>query len=88
MTVKFKIENLPNDDLKELSSLIGIDNTITLCRLFGGTSLYIPKADIFNRHSRNMSIFNDYKKGYTYNTLSRKYDLTVVMIRNIIASFL
>lgn len=88
MTVKFKIENLPNDDLKELTNLIGIENTITLCRLFGGTSLYIPKADLFNRHSRNMSILDDYKKGYTYNKLSKKYDLTVVMIRNIISSFL
>lgn len=82
------IEKLPNDDLKELSSLIGIENIIILCKNFGGSTLYIPKADLFNRHIRNINILNDYKKGYTYNTLSRKYDLTTVTIRNIISSFL
>ena len=88
MKTKFQIEKLPNDDLKELSSLIGINNIVILCNTFGGTTLYIPKADIFNRQIRNINIVNDYKKGYTYNNLARKYNLTVVMIRNIIDSFL
>ena len=71
---------------RELIDLIGLEKTITLCEEFGGTSLYIPKLDSYERLTRNKSIIADYHKGYTYTELSRQYNLTTVSIRNIISS--
>lgn len=84
---KFKIENLPNDDLKLLSAEIGLENVKVLCEMLGGSTLYIPKLDIFDRHKRNLSILSDYKKGLSYNKLARKYNLSTVTIRKITSSF-
>lgn len=84
---KFKIENLPDNDLKLLTKKLGIENVILLCKLFGGSTLYIPKKDIFDRHTRNISIYKEYKQGSSYKQLARKYNLSTVTIRNIISSF-
>lgn len=84
---ELEIEKLP-DDLKLLYDIIGIENVIVLCEMWGGSSLYIPKTDLFDRHKRNLNILADYKKGSTYKHLARKYNLSTVSIRNIISSFL
>lgn len=84
---KFKIENLPDNDLKLLTEHLGINTVIAICEIFGGSTLYIPKSDIFERHSRNISIYEEYRNGLTYKQLARKYNLSTVTIRNIISSF-
>ena len=84
---QIEIEKLPTD-LIVLCDIIGLENIKVLCEVYGGSSLYIPKSDMFVRHRRNLNIYEDYKKGSTYKTLSRKFNLSTVSIRNIIASFL
>lgn len=80
-------EILP-DSYKYIAELIGLEKAIVILKHFGGSTIYIPKVDCFNRHQRNMKIVSDYKSGLTYSQISIKYDLTSVSIRNIISSYL
>lgn len=81
------LEILP-DSYKYIAELIGLEKAIVILKHFGGSTIYIPKIDCFNRHQRNIKIVNDYKSGLTYSQISIKYDLTSVSVRNIISSYL
>ena len=79
-----EVEILP-DSYKYIAELIGIEKALTILKHFGGSTIYIPKIDSYNRHFRNIEIVRDYKKGLTYSQISIKYKLTSVSIRNIIS---
>ena len=44
---------LPSQTLAALRATIGVRNTRKLCRAFGGSNLYIPKLEGFDRPHRN-----------------------------------
>lgn len=81
------VEILP-DSYKYIAELIGTENALVILKHFGGSTIYIPKIDSYNRHFRNLEIVDDYKSGLTYSQISIKYNLTSVSIRNIISSHL
>ncbi len=37
------IDDMPNEDMRIVAELCGIDNTVLLMRKMGGVSIYIPK---------------------------------------------
>lgn len=82
------IDNIKESDLDEdqrqLAELIGLDNYQKLIKTYGGTPIYIPKADAFIRASRNEQIKADFN-GYNFRQLAFKYNLTEVQIRSIVA---
>ncbi len=80
---KLKIEDVPLEQA-EFAAIIGIENFKQLVRTFGGTAIYIPKADGLERNSRNDEIRDEFS-GYNYRELARKYNLTEVSIRGIVA---
>ena len=82
---EISLEILP-ESYKYIAELIGLKKAILILKHFGGSTIYIPKIDSYNRHTRNMKIINDYKSGLTYSQLAAKYDLTSVRIRSIISS--
>lgn len=67
-----------------LLKIIGIDKYLEVCRSFGGTSLYIPKPDAFDRAVRDEHIRKEFN-GYNVKELAIKYGLTDTRIRSIVS---
>lgn len=78
-----KTEDLKIDQRK-VAELIGTENYEKLIEMYGGTWLYIPKTDAFERAARNQRILDDFD-GYNFKQLARKYSLTEVQIRTIVS---
>lgn len=78
-----QIESLSAEQQK-VAELIGIENYEKLIETYGGTWLYIPKTDAFERAARNRRILDDFD-GYNFKQLARKYSLTEVQIRTIVS---
>ena len=78
-----QLEDL-RDEQKQIAETIGIDAYIELSRKFGGTMIYIAKAEeIQRRLSRDEQIRKEFN-GRNYAQLAVKYGLTEVWIRNIV----
>ncbi len=76
------IENL-KEEQKELAELIGIENYIKVVKYFGGSSIYIHKANTLSKYIRDEQIKKDFD-GVNYKKLSSKYNLSVNHIREIL----
>lgn len=73
------------DEQKQIAEVIGADNYLKLTRKFGGTSIYIAKAEeIIKRNERDENIKQEFD-GSNYAQLAVKYGLTEVWIRNIVS---
>lgn len=46
---------------------------IALCRVIGGTSIYLPKATALKNKIRNNGIFKDYRAGMSKQAICKKY---------------
>lgn len=64
-----------NEEQQHLAELIGLDNFAKLVQVFGGTNIYIPKAEAFERSIRNEKIRQEYN-GRNIKSLAVKYGLT------------
>lgn len=72
------------EEQKQIAEVIGIDAYLELTRAFGGTSIYIAKAEeIVKRADRDRQIREEFN-GNNYSQLALKYGLTEVWIRNIV----
>lgn len=69
---------------RELAEMIGLDNVLKIADKFQGTAMYLPKLDAAIRKIRDEKIRQDFK-GSNYKELARKYGLTEIWIRQIIA---
>lgn len=81
--VKIKYEEL-SDEQKNLVDCIGAEAFIKLVTCYGGTTLYVPKADSLARSKRDEAIRAEFD-GYNYRELCRKYKLSERTIRSITA---
>lgn len=76
------------DDFKEeqrrIAETVGVEAYLKLTRTFGGTNIYIAKAEeIVKRADRDRKIREEFD-GSNYAQLALKYGLTEVWIRNIV----
>lgn len=78
-----KIEDL-NEIWQQIAGIIGMDNVKRLFEEFPGANVYVPKLDDLERSSRNELICAEFN-GYNFRELGKKYGLTEVSIRNIVA---
>lgn len=76
------LENL-KEEQKEVAEIIGIENYIKLVKYFGGSSIYIHKADTISRVIRDEQIKEEFN-GRNYKELALKYNLSVNQIREIL----
>ncbi len=67
----------------DLARIIGIDRLLTLCEIFGGTSVYVPRKERILLKARNEEIKREFV-GNNYGGLAAKYGLTERRIRQII----
>lgn len=73
------------EEQKQIAEAIGVDNYLKLTREFGGTTIYIAKAEeIIRRNERDEKIREEFD-GSNYAQLAVKYGLTEVWIRNIVS---
>lgn len=78
-----QIEDL-RDEQKQIAEIIGVDAYVDLTKAFGGTSIYIAKAEeLVKRKSRDEQIRDEFN-GNNYAQLALKYGLSEVWIRNIV----
>lgn len=75
-------ERLP-ESYQGLVETIGEEAARKLCRMYGGESLYIPKADTIERADRRERIIRAYN-GSNVRALAEQYDLTPRRIRQIV----
>ncbi|MDD2468712.1 MAG: Mor transcription activator family protein [Desulfobulbus sp.] len=72
--------------LKEIAEVIGVEQTVALSRLLGGTWLYICGMDSIERTIRNRRIRDEYDRGgVTAVDLARQFGLSQRMIQNILS---
>lgn len=57
-----KIENL-DEDQRKMVELVGLDGFKSLVRAFGGTTIYIPKAESLERAARDQKIREEFDGG-------------------------
>lgn len=81
--VKAEMESLSQVQ-QEIVEVIGMDAFHKLMEVFGGSYVYIPKTDRQDRQERNEQIRAEFD-GYNFRELGRKYNLTEVSIRSIVA---
>lgn len=80
-------DDLAGDDtLSLMAGIIGLDATKKIVEVFGGDSVYIPKAESVIRAARDRSIVNRHRQGMSYHDLAALYNLTPSHIRVIINS--
>lgn len=73
-----------DEEQQQVAELIGLDNYKRLVSVFGGLSIYIPKADAWERMARDEQIREEFD-GYNFKELARRYGLTEVRIRSIVS---
>jgi Mor family transcriptional regulator len=82
------LEYLTKEDIptsfKDIVEEIGIDDFIKLCKLCGGSALYIPTENSLIKPIRNRVIREGFNGG-NYKELARKFSVSEVQIRKIVA---
>lgn len=72
------------DEQRRIAEIIGVEAYLELTREFGGTTIYIAKAEeIKNRIERDKKIREEFD-GSNARELALKYGLSEVWIRNIV----
>lgn len=73
------------EEQRQIAEVIGVENYLKLTRKFGGTTIYIAKAEeIVKRNERDEKIREEFD-GSNYAQLAFKYGLTEVWVRNIVS---
>lgn len=80
--ISIKLEDIPGS-YREIATIVGLDNFINLCRVFGGSSMYFPTARTILKPVRDESIKNEFN-GANIRELSTKYGICETQIRKII----
>ena len=70
-------------DMVDVAETLGLSVAKQLIRIFGGESIYFPKAESVIRASRDRQIYKDFN-GFNLRQLSCQYNLTTRQIRTII----
>jgi len=80
--ISIDMESL-TEDQKRFAELVGVDAYENLIEVYGGSYIYIPKPDRFDRAERNEKIRAEFD-GYNFHELALKYGLTDVTVRSIV----
>ena len=82
------LKELTSKDLpepyQEISQLVGLEGTLKLADKYQGTSIYLPKLDAALRKIRDEKIKQEFS-GSNHRELARKYGLTEIWVRQILA---
>ena len=83
--VKQIISECQNGTVSELVQILGVENTVRLIEVFGGSQVYIPRLETLTRNEyRNSMICTDCMNGMSYRAVASKYGLSEIAIRKIV----
>ena len=71
------------EDLYMMVEIIGIEKFIEICKIYGGSAVYIPSHKKLLMSERNKNIKEEFD-GSNTNYLRQKYNLTNSQIRNLV----
>jgi Mor family transcriptional regulator len=77
-------EDIPTS-FRDIVDEIGIGDFIKICKLCGGSSLYIPTENSLIKPIRNRVIRESFNGG-NYKELARKFNVSEVQIRKIVSN--
>lgn len=77
---RLKIWGVPDTDANQ----IAVEASEDIRKAFGGGHHYIPKNAHGRMAERNRRIFDEFKKGRSYEELSKEFDLTEMRIRQVV----
>ncbi len=78
-------EDFKDETMSLLVEVLGLEATKKIVEIFGGDSVYVPKAESVIRMGRDRRIYKEFKeKGYRYRELASIYNLTTRHVREII----
>ncbi len=72
------------ENQKELAEVLGIEAYKRLIKYYGGTPLYVQKADSVMKDARDIEL-NEKFDGGNYRELAIEYDLSEMTVRDIVA---
>jgi Mor family transcriptional regulator len=72
------------DNFRDIAEAIGVDAAVALCKLTGGTQIYIPKIDRIGTTARNQALYKEFSAGKSYPQLAIEYNLSERAVREII----
>lgn len=81
---EISLDDIENDDQRELAELVGIEAYKKIVERFGGNYIYIQKLDTYQRLLRNEDIRKRFN-GYNFKELAHLYSLTTNQIRSIVS---
>lgn len=79
-----KIEDL-SEEQREIAELVGMEGYIRLSKVYGGTTVYIAKAEEVARRSDRDERIREEFNGTNYSELAIKYRLSEMWVRNIVS---
>ena len=80
--MKIAKDDIPYN-LQVMVKLVGMENFLELCKIYGGTMVYIPVYDRVLMGERNREIAKEYN-GRNMRELGREYGLTKQQIRRLL----
>lgn len=78
-----RCEDLP-EPYDAIAAELDLESALKLARLFSGERVYFPKYETVERPLRNKKIITEFN-GYNFKELARKYGITEMAIRQIVA---
>lgn len=77
-----RLSDIP-EEYRDIAEVLGLDAFLTLVRLCGGQSLYIPKPESLEREGRDREIRARFNGG-NYRALAAQFHLSERQIRKIV----
>ena len=83
MCGEIDVNDLP-EQYDTLAETFGLDITLRIAKMFSGERVYFLKYEAIERPLRNRQIKAEFN-GYNFKALAKKYDMTEMGIRHIVA---
>ena len=80
---EIELEDLP-PPYDAIAIAFGIDIAVEMAKMFSGDMVYFPKYETIERPLRNKKIRSEFN-GYNFRVLAKKYNVTEMAIRQIVA---
>lgn len=79
-----QIDDFRDETMSLIVDIVGLDAAKRIVEIFGGESVYVPKAESLIRWVRDRRIREEFAAGAGYLDLAKKYNLTSRYVRGIV----
>ena len=72
------------EDLQLFYEIVGKEAYEEVVRVYGGSNVYIPMMETYNREERNQKIYEEFCSGASFKELGLKWGLAANTVRGIV----